>query len=582
MHLRKLLPILTWLPQYKKDYLKGDISAGLTVGIMLIPQGMAYAYIAGLPPVYGLYAALVPQIIYAFLGTSRQLAVGPVAMDSLLVASGVSLMATSGTQEYITLAIMLAFMMGALQMLFGIFRLGFLVNFLSRPVISGFTSAAALIIGLNQLKHLMGVELPRSNQVHQLIYSALLKIQEMHWATLAIGLGGIIVIKLVKKYRKAIPAALVVVVLSILVVYLFRLDLVGVQIVQQVPGGLPSPSLPSFDLDKMSALFPTALTLSLIAFMEAISVAKAVQARHKDYEIDANQELIALGAANLIGSFFKSYPGTGGFSRTAVNDQGGAKTGIAALVSAVVVALTLIALTPLFYYLPKAVLASIIMVAVFGLIDFKFPIMLWKTKKDEFLMLATTFVITLTVGIRDGILAGVILSLLVMVYKTTKPHVAILGAFRNSHEYRNVERFEGLVVREDILILRYDASLYFANVNHFRQTIRTEVAKRDGKLQLIIINAESIDTIDSSAVQMIRELYAELINQKIDLNFTGIKGPVRDYLAKNGLYALLGKDKFFLEVQTAVDYFDQKDDLWIDRSNNYAQQTNSEHSLIQA
>ena len=581
MHLKKILPILTWLPQYKKDYLKGDISAGLTVGIMLIPQGMAYAYIAGLPPVYGLYAALVPQIIYAFLGTSRQLAVGPVAMDSLLVASGVSLMAASGTQEYITLAIMLAFMMGAMQMLFGIFRLGFLVNFLSRPVISGFTSAAAFIIGLNQLKHLMGVELPRSNQVHQLLYSALLKIQEVHWATFALGLGGIVVIKLVKKYRKAIPAALVVVVLSILVVYLFRLDLVGVQIVQQVPGGLPTPSLPSFNTEKMSALLPTALTLSLIAFMEAISVAKAVQACHKDYEIDANQELIALGAANLIGSFFKSYPGTGGFSRTAVNDQGGAKTGVAALVSAVVVALTLIALTPLFYYLPKAVLASIIMVAVFGLIDFKFPVVLWKTKKDEFLMLATTFVITLTVGIRDGILAGVILSLLVMIYKTTKPHVAILGAFHNSKEYRNVERFEGLVVREDILILRYDASLYFANINHFRQTIRSQVAASKGKLKLIIVNAESIDTLDSSAMQMIRELYAELINQNIDLNFTGVKGPVRDYMAKNGLYDLLGKDKFFLEVQTAVDYFDQKDDNWIDRSNNYAQQTNSEHSLIQ-
>ena len=340
MNIKKLLPILEWLPQYKKDYLKGDISAGLTVGIMLIPQGMAYAYIAGLPPVYGLYAALVPQIIYAFLGTSRQLAVGPVAMDSLLVASGVSLMAATGTEEYIALAVMLAFMMGALQLLFGVLRLGFLVNFLSRPVISGFTSAAALIIGLNQLKHLLGVELPRSNQVHQLIYNAFLKVQDIHWVTLVIGVGGIVVIKLVKKYRKAIPAALVVVVLSILVVYLFRLDLNGVKIVQKVPGGLPVPALPLFDFDKMSALFPTALTLALIAFMEAISVAKAVQSRHKDYEIDPNQELIALGASNLIGSFFRSYPGTGGGSRTAVNDQGGAKTGVAALISAAVVALT--------------------------------------------------------------------------------------------------------------------------------------------------------------------------------------------------------------------------------------------------
>lgn len=574
MNLKRLLPILDWLPQYKKAYLKGDISAGLTVGIMLIPQGMAYAYIAGLPPVYGLYAALVPQIIYAFLGTSRQLAVGPVAMDSLLVASGVSLIAATGSTEYITLAVLLAFMMGALQLLFGILRLGFLVNFLSRPVISGFTSAAALIIGLNQLKHLLGVELPRSNQVHELLYNAILKIPEIHWATFAIGLGGIVVIKLVKKYKKSIPAALVVVVLSILVVYFFRLDALGVKIVQKVPGGLPVPAIPSFDFDKISTLFPIALTLALIAFMEAISVAKAVQAKHKDYEIDPNQELIALGASNLIGSFFKSYPGTGGFSRTAVNDQGGAKTGVAALISAALVALTLLFLTPLFYYLPKAVLASIIMVAVFGLIDFKYPKVLWQTKKDEFLMLVVTFVTTLTIGIREGIFAGVALSVLVMVYQTTRPHVAVLGAFRNSNEYRNIERYDNLVVRDDVLVLRYDASLYFANSNHFRDTVRTGVQKGQGKLKLVVINAESIDTVDSSAAQMIKELFEELRTQSIGLNFTGVKGPVRDYFTKSEVFDLIGKDKFFLDVQTAIDNFDQKENHWVGLSNTYAQQNN--------
>lgn len=580
MNLKQLFPILDWLPHYKKDYLKGDISAGLTVGIMLIPQGMAYAYIAGLPPVYGLYAALVPQIVYAFLGTSRQLAVGPVAMDSLLVASGVSVIAASGSTEYIVLAVLLAFMMGALQLLFGVLRLGFLVNFLSRPVISGFTSAAALIIGLNQLKHLLGVELPRSNQVHQLLYNAVLKASEIHWATFAIGIGGIVIIKLVKKYKKSIPAALVVVVSGILVVYMFRLDALGVKIVQKVPGGLPVPALPVLDLEKISTLFPTALTLALIAFMEAISVAKAVQAKHKDYEIDANQELIALGAANLIGSFFKSYPGTGGFSRTAVNDQGGAKTGVAALISASMVALTLLFLTPLFYYLPKAVLASIIMVAVFGLIDFKYPKVLWQTKKDEFLMLMLTFITTLTIGIREGILAGVALSLLVMIYRTTRPHVAVLGAFRESNAYRNIDRYDDLVVREDVLIIRYDASLYFANTNHFREAIRQQVAQRKAGLKLLVISAESIDTIDSSAAQMIRELVAELQAQQINVNFAGVKGPVRDYLTKNGLFEDMGKDKFFLDVPTAIDHFDKKQSTWVTLSNAYAQQANCVHQRV--
>jgi SulP family sulfate permease len=323
----------------------------------------------------------------------------------------------------------------------------------------------------------------------------------------------------------------------------------------------------------MGQLFPIALTLALIAFMEAISVSKALQAKHKDYEIDPNQELIALGAANLIGSFFKSYPGTGGFSRTAVNDQGGAKTGVAALVSAMLVGLTLMFLTPLFYYLPQGVLASMIMVAVYGLIDFDYPKVLWRTKKDEFLMLAVTFIVTLMVGIREGIFAGVALSLLAMVYRTTRPHVAVLGAFKESNEYRNITRYEGLVVRPDVLILRYDASLYFANTNHFRDTIRQQLKQSKGA-ELIIVNAESIDSVDSSAAQMLKELYNELKGQGIILNFASVKGPVRDYFAQCGVTDLMGKDKFFLGVQAAIDAFDQDKSLWVERSNLYAQQVN--------
>ena len=347
--MKKYLPILTWISTYKKAWLSNDIAAGLTIGVMLVPQGMAYAMIAGLPPVYGLYAAMVPQVIYAIFGTSRQLAVGPVAMDSLLVAAAVTMIAEVGTDQYIVLAILLAFMMGSVQLLLGLFRMGFLVNFLSKPVISGFTSAAALIIGLNQLKHLLGVDIARSNYIHTILYDAYQQWSSINIIALAIGIGGILVLKNVKRLHKAIPGALVVVILGILVVQFLALDQSGVKIVGLVPEGLPEFAVPNLGSAHFNKLIPAALTLALIAFMEAVSVAKAIQAKHKgEYEIDANQELIGLGMGNVVGSFFGSFPTTGGFSRSAVNDQAGAKTNLAAIISAALIALTLLFLTPLF------------------------------------------------------------------------------------------------------------------------------------------------------------------------------------------------------------------------------------------
>ncbi len=562
MGLAKFLPILSWLPTYKQAYLKGDISAGLTVGIMLIPQGMAYAIIAGLPPVYGLYASMVPQIIYAFLGTSRQLAVGPVAMDSLLVAAGVSMFAQGGTQEYILLAVLIALMMGVMQLALGIFRLGFLVNFLSRPVISGFTSAAALIIGLNQLKHLTGTDLPRSSQIHELIYHAVMGIGDTHWITFGIGLGGIVIIQFIKtlnkRYQKSIPAALVVVVFGILVVMGFGLETQGVKIVREIPDGLPSFVLPTVSMERITNLMPIAATIALIAFMESIAVAKAVQTKHKNYELDSNQELIALGASNIMGSFFQCYPTTGGFSRTAVNDQAGAKTGVAALISAFLIGLTLLFLTPLFYSLPKAVLASIILVAVFGLIDVDYPQFLWKNKRDEFWMLLVTFIVTLTVGIREGVFVGVGLSLAVVIYRSTRPHVAELGQFEDTQEYRNIHRFENLRERTDVLILRYDAQLYFANANHFRETIKKAV-ERKAQTKLLILNAESIHSIDSTGMATLREVVTDLRANQMEIYLTGVIGPVRDVLYKTGLMQEIKEENFFLDIPYALEFYDAKD-----------------------
>lgn len=563
--LKNYLPILTWLPNYKKINLSGDITSGITVGIMLIPQGMAYAMIAGLPPVFGLYAALIPQVIYAIMGTSRQLAVGPVAMDSLLVASGLGMLALSGIEEYISMAIFLAFFMGLIQLSLGVLRMGFLVNFLSKPVISGFTSAAAFIIGFSQLKHLLGTSIERSNQIHILINNAFITIKDTHLITLIIGITSIISIKIIKDINKKIPASLVVVVLGILGVYFFKLQDLGVKIVGEIPQGLPSFSLPHIGYSRILDLAPIAITLALIAFMESISIAKAIEEKHDDYKIDANQELIALGTSNIIGSLFQSYPTTGGFSRTAVNDQAGAKTGISHLISALIVGLTLLFFTPLFFYLPNAVLAAIIMVAIYGLVDFKYPINLFKTRKDEFMLLILTFIITLTVGIKNGILVGILFSLILLVYRSSRPHIAILGKINGSNYFKNVNRFEKEIETfDEFLIIRFDAQLYFGNKDYFRKELQKQINSKGDTLKYIILNAEAINYIDSSAVHMLKQMIAELKCKKIKLIIAGAIGPTRDILYSSGLIDDIGKANLFVHTYDAFEHciaFSKKTDI---------------------
>ncbi|NLP57461.1 SulP family inorganic anion transporter [Lutibacter sp. B1] len=557
MNLKHIFPILEWLPNYKKDWLRGDISAGLTVGVMLIPQGIAYAMIAGLPPIYGLYTAMIPQIVYAIFGTSRQLSVGPVAMDSLIVASGVATLAKIGTDHFIEFAILLAFIMGVLQVLFGVFKLGFLVNFLSRPVISGFTSAAALIIGLNQLKNLSGINIQRNNKIQNLLFDAYEHINEIEWKTLIIGVISILILVFFKRLTKKIPAALVVVVLGIVSVLVFDLNKIGVEIVGDIPKGLPGFKIPEFEIKTLVDLFPIALTLAFIAFLEAISVAKAIETKHTDYKVLPNKELIAIGMGNIVGSFFQTYPATGGLSRTAVNDQIGAKTPMAAIISGLIVGLTLLFLTPVFYYLPKAVLAAIIIVAVFGLLDFKVPKQLLRYSKSELVILNITLLITATIGIKEGIFTGIVLSVAMLIYQSTKPHIAILGKVPDTHFYRNVKRFEGLLqVKDEILIVRFDAQLYFANISFFKDKLEEFVINKGGRLKLIIIDGESINSIDSSGIYMLNEIISKYKSVGIDIAFTGMKGPVRDVLEKSGIMKKISYENCFMSIQEAVDSFE--------------------------
>ena len=552
MKLKSFIPLLEWLPKYKKEYLSGDLSAGLTVGIMLIPQGMAYAMIAGLPPVFGLYAALIPQVIYGILGTSRQLSVGPVAMDSLLVASGLGALSLSGIDEYISMAIFLALFMGAIQFILGVVRMGFLVNFLSKPVISGFTSAAALIIGLSQLKHLLGTQIERSNQIHILLLNALKTIDQTNLVALGLGIAAIVVIKALKRLHNRIPGALIVTVSGIVITYVFRLDQLGLSIVQEVPSGLPSFGVPTVAQDRIGELFPIAMTLALIAFMEAISVAKAIEEKHKLNEVKPNQELIALGLSNVVGALFQSYPTTGGFSRTAVNDQAGANSTLASFISAAIVGLTLLFLTPLFYYLPNTVLAAIIMVAVFGLIDFHYPRTLWKNRKDEFALLIFTFIITLTVGIKEGILFGVLLSLLLLVYRSSSPHFAVLARVNNSPYYRNVRRFSSEVTIDPaILLFRFDGQLYFVNKDYFKSSLLEAMEERGASLKHLVLNVEPMNYIDSSAAFMLRQLFEDLKSKGISISIAGPIGPIRDILKRSGIVSLLGEEAFFENTHSA-------------------------------
>ena len=553
--LKRYFPIFDWLPGYQKQWLSGDLSAGITVGIMLIPQGMAYAMIAGLPPVFGLYAALVPQIVYALMGTSRQLAVGPVAMDSLLVASGLGALALSGLEEYIAMALFLALFMGGIQLLFGLLKMGFLVNFLSKPVISGFTSAAAIIIGLSQLKHLLGTDIEGSSQIHILLSNAFKTLGDTNLFTLGLGIAAIVVIRTLKGINRKIPGALVAVVLGVMAVYFLGLSSSGVRIVGEVPDGLPALTLPAVDTTRISELFPIALTLALIAFMEAISVAKAVEEKRGENHVKANQELVALGASNIIGSLFQSYPTTGGFSRTAVNDQAGAHTGLASLISSAVVGLTLLFLTPAFYYLPNAVLAAIIMVAVFGLIDLKYPARLWKNRKDEFVLLVITFLLTLGLGIKEGILLGVLASLLLLVYRISKPHIAILGRIRDTPHFRNLDRFTTDTENpEDFLILRFDGQLFFGNKDYFREQLQKQIEKKGEGLQYVILNAEAVNYIDSTAVFMLRSLVADLKKENIRFAVAGAIGPTRDILYTSGLIEDIGKENLFTNTNEAFSH----------------------------
>ncbi len=681
-YLTKFLPFLRWFP-LKGDVLKADFMAGLTVALVLIPQSMAYAQLAGLPAYYGLYAAFLPVAVAALWGSSNQLGTGPVAVVSLLTASSLAVLAAPGSDNFIALAIMLALLVGIIQLLLGVFKLGVIVNFLSHPVIVGFTNAAAIIIALSQVSKLFGVPMGRSEHFMNDIVGVLGQIGDTHMLTLAMGTLAIAIMWGIKKYSPKLPGVLIAVVVTTLLSWAigfernadgkleqiadpelmvvvqqgmtaakrvddlnnevaaksaelkaiekaegeasigvvrteaalallrinlheaeaalakekaalrqlrvvrsvdangetlaiysaenapqgvaldearFRLNKLradgfklvgGGEVVGSIPEGLPSLQMPSFNLDALGSLLSAALVISLVGFMEAISIAKAVAAKTKE-RIDPNQELIGQGLANMVGSLSQAFPVSGSFSRTAVNMNAGARTGLSSVITALIVLVALLFLTPLLYHLPQAVLAAIIIMAVVGLVNFKAVKHAWQASKHDGIAAVVTFFATLAFAphLDNGIMVGAGLALGLYLYRTMSPRVAVLGRYKDG-TLRDIKVNPDLPTSKHVVAIRFDGSLYFANVPYFEDAMLEAVSKNP-EAKYVLVVGDAINELDASGEEVIHHLVERLRSAGITLVFSGLKKQVLDVMRATGLFEAIGQDKIFATENLAI------------------------------
>jgi SulP family sulfate permease len=678
----KFLPFLRWFPM-KGDTLKADFMAGLTVALVLIPQSMAYAQLAGLPAYYGLYAAFLPVAVAALWGSSSQLGTGPVAVVSLLTASSLAVLAAPGSDQFIALAIMLALLVGIMQLLLGVFKLGVIVSFLSHPVIVGFTNAAAIIIALSQVSKLFGVPMGRSEHFINDIVGVIRMIGDTHLPTLAMGMMAIAIMWSIKKYVPKLPGVLIAVVVATVLSWTIgfeknaagtpeqianpellvvvqqsmsaakRVDELNAQIAEKsatlktmlktsgeesvhavqmeaelalariearaaeaaftkekvalrhlqvvrstdaggatlaiyvadkappdvtldetryrlrklsangfklvgggevvgaIPEGLPSVKIPSFNLDALGSLLSAALVISLVGFMEAISIAKAVAARTRQ-RIDPNQELIGQGLANVVGSFTQAFPVSGSFSRTAVNMNAGAKTGMSSVITALIVLVALLFLTPLLYHLPQAVLAAIIIMAVVGLVNFKAVKHAWQASRHDGVAAGVTFIATLAFAphLDKGIMVGAGLALGLYLYRTMSPRVAVLGRYKDG-TLRDLRVNPDLPTSKHVVAIRFDGSLYFANVSYFEDAVLEAVSNHPDAKYVLVVGA-GINQLDASGEEVIHHLVERLKSAGITLVFSGLKKQVLDVMRATGLFDLIGQDKLFATEDQAI------------------------------
>ena len=543
--LERHLPILQWAKTYNNETLTSDLVAAVIVTIMLIPQSLAYALLAGLPPEMGLYASILPLVAYAIFGTSRALAVGPVAVVSLMTAAAISNLGIEDPSQYALAAITLAFLSGVILLLMGVFRLGFLANFLSHPVIAGFITASGILIATSQLKHLFGIDAHGHNLI-ELVGSLLHNLGETNWITLIIGVSVTAFLFWVRKglkpvllnaglkprladiLAKAGPVAAVAV--TILVTFLFGLNDRGVKIVGDVPMGIPPLTAPSFDMELWGQLFVSALLISIIGFVESVSVAQTLAAK-KRQRITPDQELIGLGASNVAAAVTGGYPVTGGFARSVVNFDAGAETPAAGAFTAVGILLAALLLTPLLFFLPKATLSATIIVAVLSLVDFSILKHTWKYSRVDFAAVAATILLTLGFGVEIGVSAGVAISIFLHLYKTSRPHVAEVGLVPGTQHFRNINRHQ-VSTHKSLLTLRIDESLYFANASFLQDYVYDRVVG-DDDLKNVVLMCSAVNEIDHSALESLEAINTRLKDMGIKLHMSEVKGPVMDRLKRS-------------------------------------------------
>lgn len=543
----RYLPILEWSRQYNRTSLTNDMMAAVIVTIMLVPQSLAYALLAGLPPEAGIYASIVPIVLYAIFGSSRVLAVGPVAVVSLLTASAVGQVAETGTAGYAIAALTLAALSGGFLVLLGLLRLGFLANFLSHPVIAGFITASGILIAMSQLKHILGVS-AHGHTLPEMVQSLVEHLDQSNLITLGIGVSAIVFLFWVRGNLKPLlnrmnlgplltdlltkAGPVFAVVATTLSVWGFDLAQDGVRIVGDVPQSLPPFTMPGFDLDLLQQLMVPAILISIIGFVESVSVAQTLAAKKRQH-IDPNQELIGLGAANLGAAFTGGFPVTGGFSRSVVNFDAGAETPAAGVFTAIGLAIAAVALTPLVYYLPNATLAATIIVAVMSLVDFSILKKTWTYSRSDFIAVAATIMLTLGFGVEVGVAAGVGISIILHLYKTSVPHVAEVGLVPGTQHFRNIHRYD---VETDpaLLTLRVDESLYFVNARFLEALVKHRVVDGGG-VKNVILMFSAVNEVDFSALESLEAINERLKSLNVGFHLSEVKGPVMDRLSRSRL-----------------------------------------------